>query len=240
VASAAIVAALVSSCGSGADSTAAISSPVKPASSGSTVHGKQTQAGHSASPSPTTSPVPHSAVVREQKANAKAQEAAAPKGRAHRSAATEKVTHPGPVSRRGQTVKDRKSAVTRKFDKAVRYSDGVTVAVRKIGHTTSVGEGPGAVPGLPVTTFKIRIHNGSENAIDLNQVVVTATIKNGAEAARPIYFDGVADFFGSVKPNSSKVSTYAFTIPTANLDEVVLTVDFDAKHRPATFSGSVR
>lgn len=224
--------ALVAGCGAAPASLTAVST---------SSHVQQAKNQQTASPKASPSPVPHRAVIAQQKANAKAmQKAAKPNHGAAKSAATEPVRHAGPVKRNGPKPKKVLSAAARKLTKSVRYTDGVAVSVRGISHTTSSGEGPGALPGLPVTVFKIRITNDSKHALNANQVVVSLTIKDGKVAARPIYYPGIADFFGSIAPRTSKTTSYAFTVPKANTDNVKLSVDFDAKHRPATFRGSAR
>lgn len=148
-----------------------------------------------------------------------------------------------PVKRNGKEPKHTVSGTKGSLasNTSVRYRDGVTVTVARGSHRTQKGRGPGTFPGRPHTTFGLTVSNQSTKAVDLSQVVVTATYGSPAHVAAPVYEDSSGrDFSGTVAPRSSASATYAFAIPPGQRSKVVLVVDFDSLHVPATFTGSAK
>ena len=125
------------------------------------------------------------------------------------------------------------------FSKPVSYPDGVDLAILKITQHTITDTGPGAMTGKPQTTFTVRFVNKSHRIVQLNQVVVAVTYGSARAVAPPVYDSHVADFSGSVKPGHSVQTNYAFSIPTKDLTNVTMSVDFDGLHAAATFTGRV-
>jgi hypothetical protein len=146
----------------------------------------------------------------------------------------------GPLVRDGKTANPVVKAAAQPFNKEISYSDGVRLQVPHIAQQTDTGQGPGARPGDPVTVFTVRITNNSAGTLNLDRVVVNVGLDNGSLQAQPAYVNGTNDFSGSVASHASSTTAYAFTIPTADLGAVVLTVDFDGRHAAATFTGSIR
>ena len=145
-----------------------------------------------------------------------------------------------PVKRNGKAAHPSVSAPPASFTKPVRYVDGTSLQVTAIHQGTVSGQGPGVFPGQPITTFDLRLTNGTTKAIDLNQVVVTATYGNPKRVASPVYSASAHDFGGTAAPGASVNATYGFSIPTASLGAVVMFVDFDGVHASGTFEGSAR
>ena len=146
----------------------------------------------------------------------------------------------GPVVRDGHTADPVVPAAAASFTQNVSYSDGIKVAITGVKQETATGTGAGMRPGEAVTKFAIRLSNGSQSPVRLDQVVVTVTFDNGSMQAEPLYANGSEDFSGQVSPGGSATATYAFTIPQSALGSVVMTVDFDGTHSAATFQGPVR
>ena len=145
-----------------------------------------------------------------------------------------------PVIRGHGTPQPRFSAPTRAFGETARYPDGVTLRVLDVRHGAVTGQGPGYFPGDPTTTLKMRLRNGTDQRIDLSSVVVTAVHGDPRRLARPVYGKESSDFHGSAVPGRTSTGTYTFSIPTADLDDVTVWVDFDGRHTAATFVGSVQ
>lgn len=121
------------------------------------------------------------------------------------------------------------------------YTDGVSLTVNRVSHRVESGEGPGVFPGRPYTAVFLTLHNRSTKAIDLNQVVVTATYGSPARIASPVYEDPAAnDFAGTVRRGGSASATYLFAIPPRGRAGVVMVVDFDGAHVAARFTGALR
>lgn len=145
-----------------------------------------------------------------------------------------------PVKRNGKAAAPTISAASGSFTKPVRYTDGTTVQVTSIRQGTVSGNGPGVFPGQPTTTVVLRLTNGASQAISLNQVVVTARYGNPQRVASPVYDASASDFGGTAAPGAAISATYVFSVPTAHLGGVVMIVDIDGVHVPATFAGAAR
>jgi hypothetical protein len=146
---------------------------------------------------------------------------------------------PTPVIRNGVRPTPTISAAPAPFDQQVEYPDGITLRILDVDQAITEGEGPGVFPGQPKTILDIEFSNASEQAIDMNQVVVTAIYGPDRRLARPIYDEGVQDFSGSVEPGESVQTSYAFSIPDDAFADVVLIIDFDGLHAAATFEGDL-
>lgn len=146
-----------------------------------------------------------------------------------------------PVERpEGLPEAERLRAPTVPFERQAVYDDGVTLAVRDVAHATTRSTGAGAQPGQPVTSLTVELRNGSPVPVDLTGVVVSAVSGAQQAPASPVYGEGQQDFAGIAAPGSALAATYSFTIPPSELDDVTVTVDFDGRHAPAVWRGSLR
>lgn len=146
-----------------------------------------------------------------------------------------------PVTRDGRDAGPRVPAVAGGLSasKPVTYPDGVSVTVERIRRGSETGEGPGEFPGRPYTALVLSLTNGSTTAIDLNQVVVTATYGTPPRIAAPVYEAEAVDFSGTVPAGGTATATYLFAIPPQGTARVAVAVDFDGTHVAAGFSGAV-
>ncbi len=123
----------------------------------------------------------------------------------------------------------------------VTYPDGVSLQINGIRTGTEQSDGPGQFPGRAYAVVDLSLENQSAQPIDLTQVVVTATYGTPARIASPVYGNSDAkDFSGTVNSGGTSSATYLFAVPVDQRGVVVLTVDFDANHVAATFTGAVR
>src|SRR6185369_13728193 len=113
------------------------------------------------------------------------------------------------------------------FAQRAAYSDGVALRVTSIRQGAVSGQGPGVLSGQTTSSLTVTLTNGSKQALDLNQVVVTADYGRPARTASPIYDGGARDFSGSVAPGKSANAVYVFAIPTSQLSDVTINVNFD-------------
>lgn len=148
---------------------------------------------------------------------------------------------PTPLGRQ-DPVKKRVSATKGTFRKAVTWSDGVRLEIVALRQDKTTGKGAGVQPGLPQTTFALELTNDSTKTVDARAVVVTATYADGKanRLATAVYSTATSDFDRRIKAKSNATATYAFSIPKKRLTDVSLTVDLDAKHDLARFTGSAR
>ena len=146
-----------------------------------------------------------------------------------------------PVVRDGLQQKRSVAAKAGRLSKAasVRYPDGVVLTVKRIAKGVEKEQGPGAFPGRPYTAISIVIENRSTKVINLSQVVVSATYGSApARVAAPVYAGSASkEFSGALAPGGTDSAQFAFAIPNGKSTKVVLTVDFDDVHHPATFAG---
>jgi hypothetical protein len=154
---------------------------------------------------------------------------------------------PGPsvipkVSRPGQPTKPTVSAGRATFEAPVAYPDGVTLKVQNVVPGVETGEGPGVFAGREFAVFTVTMHNGTTKPIDAQSVVVTSTYgKRGLVAERVYAADTDAvDFGGQIAPGADATARYAFAVPTKQLGDVRLVVDFDGTHTSAEFDGDAR
>lgn len=145
------------------------------------------------------------------------------------------------VKRVGQPNTPSVSAPGAKFSAPVTYPDGVTLTLTKAEKGIEKGHGAGVMNGREYVRFTVKLTNGSDKAVNLNQVVVTTTYGATDQLAAPVYTEsaGTYDFFGTVKPGASATALYAFAVPTKQLGNVRMVVDFDGLHTSATYSGAV-
>lgn len=165
---------------------------------------------------------------------------ASPTGTASRPAdpivtATPTVTRAGAVPPAARVI-----AAKQPFTVPVSYPDGITLKIVSMKQGTATGVGPGAFVGAPVTQFDVELVNTSERDLVLDQVVTTLLYGSPSRLASPVYQDGAVDLAGTIAKGATVKATYLFSIPTAQLGRVSMTVDFDGKHGAATFEGAVR
>jgi len=149
-----------------------------------------------------------------------------------------------PVQRSGSSTGSTKRVTGRSatFSKPVRWRDGVKLQVVDIKQGVTNGVGPGASQGAPMTTFELKLSNGSTKPLDASSVVLT-TIYGGKSklVAQPVYGQaGASDFSGTLAPGKSTTATYVYSIPAKQRGAVSLSVDLDGRHALVSFTGSAR
>ena len=148
---------------------------------------------------------------------------------------------PTKAPRPGQSSTPTVSAAASNFSTAVSYGDQVTVAVTKATKQVEVGNGPGVFAGREFVVFDVELHNGTAQPIDLNSVVVTTYYGGTNQLAAPVYTPSAqtADFGGALAPGDKASARFGFAVPSSELGNVTMVVDFDSAHSSATFTGSV-
>ncbi len=121
------------------------------------------------------------------------------------------------------------------------YPDGVVVKISRIAQSTESGSGPGVFPGRPNTTMSLQLKNGTSGPLDLTQVVVSARYGKPARLAPAVYNGPSAkDFAGTLAAGETASASYVFSVPPSSLNNVVVSVDFDAIHGSAVFKGAAK
>lgn len=144
------------------------------------------------------------------------------------------------VLRGGKQPRVTVSAPPAEFDGTVRYQDGLNLVVTGARQAKVTGQGAGEFPGEPKTQMSLKMTNGGDEKVRLDQVVVTAIYGPDRRQARPVYDERTRDFSGVLKPGASATAIYSFSIPKADLDRVTMIVDFDGRHTVAVFRGDPR
>jgi hypothetical protein len=131
---------------------------------------------------------------------------------------------------------------TVRFPTPAAYPDGVRLVVSRAAKGIEQGHGPGVHDGREYVRFEIRLTNGTSTRLDLNQVVVTTFYGPTRQLAPPVYTEGTGarDFSGTVAPGASTDAVYAFAVPTSELKDVTMVVDFDGPHVSAVYHGAVK
>lgn len=145
-----------------------------------------------------------------------------------------------PVLRDGRAPRPSVSAGPQPFGRAIRYPDGLRLAVISISQGKVTGQGPGVFLGEPKTEIGLRMSNRSGRSVNLDQVVVTLVYGRERRTSRPVYDDRARDFNGVLRPGRSATATYLFSVPRPQLDDVTMFVDFDGHHTVGRFRGSAR
>lgn len=151
-------------------------------------------------------------------------------------------TSPGApaVTRAGQRPKSaRLGAATVTFGSPAAYPNGISIATARFARGSVSSKGTGIITGSPYIVFEVTLQNGSSNAVDVSQVVVTLKYGAKAEAAAPLYDDvAAADFSGSIATGASRTATYAFQLPKS-VTVADLYVDINGDLLPVHFQGVV-
>jgi hypothetical protein len=146
------------------------------------------------------------------------------------------------VIRRGPASTPTITAAPAAFAGAVSYPDGLELTVDEVESAVESGQGPGVFAGREFAVFTVGLRNGTRGAIDVQQVVVTATYGPRYLVAERVYANDAraVDFGGSINPGASATARYAFAVPAAQLGDVRLVVDVDGIHTSAQFRGDTR
>lgn len=147
----------------------------------------------------------------------------------------------GPVKRNGKKVQPgvRTKRDVQPFTTPVTYTDGLGLRIAKMTQGKVSGQGPGVFPGRTVTDFYLTLANHTKKALPLDVVVVTVTYGSPARLAHLVYNPNSVDFTGPLAAGQSAKAVYGFSIPTADLGNVTMTVDLDGVHQLAVFKGKV-
>lgn len=145
-----------------------------------------------------------------------------------------------PVLKRTGASKTRVPATSAPFTKAVTYRDGVSLRIVSVKQAKTTGKGPGVFVGAPLTQFDVELKNGTTSDLKLDQVVVSLLYGSPQRVAQAVYEDGAVDLSGVVGAGKTVTARYLFSVPTAKLSAVSMTIDFAGTHAAATFKGSVK
>ncbi|HYP44633.1 MAG TPA: phospholipase D-like domain-containing protein [Propionibacteriaceae bacterium] len=134
------------------------------------------------------------------------------------------------------------SAVARaSFKQSFVYRDGVEVKVTSIKRST-LDRRPARTKlkkGAATQVLTVRITNRSRAAVRV--AVASATMEYGpkSKVATQLYGKSITSLVGTVAPGRAKSGEYGFAVPKKYLNWATLQFTFDARHSPATFSGSL-
>lgn len=145
------------------------------------------------------------------------------------------------VRRNGAVPKPSASAPPVAFTQPAAYSDGVRLTIDKMSTGVETGQGPGVFAGREYVRLELTLTNGSDKAISLDGVVVTAFYGKTNQLASPVYAQGVGavDLGGTVEPGAVAHGVYAVAVPASQRGNVTVVIDFDGGHSSATFTGKV-
>jgi hypothetical protein len=148
---------------------------------------------------------------------------------------------PVKVLRPGQPDKPTVTADKVSFSAPAKYGDNTVLTITKASKQVETGNGPGVFAGREFVKFDLELTNGSGQPINLNSVVVTTYYGGSNQLAAPVYTPSAAtvDFGGDLASGAKATASYGFAVPTSELGNVTMVVDFDGVHSSATFSGAV-
>jgi hypothetical protein len=128
-------------------------------------------------------------------------------------------------------------------DHAVRYPDGLQIAVLAVDKFQPSSTAFGVKPNTQAVAFTVQITNGTSQTLDAG--VATVTLATGASGmqADNIYDDpsGVGGFAGDIPPGRTLTSKIGFNVPPADLLKLRLgvTPPDKSEHADASFEGGL-
>ncbi|MBO1756822.1 hypothetical protein [Allobranchiibius sp. CTAmp26] len=125
------------------------------------------------------------------------------------------------------------------FTEPITYADGLRLTIARMTQGQVTGQGPGVFSGRTVTDFHVTLTNGTKKALSFDAVIVTVSYGSPARVAHLVYDKNSVDFASTVQPGRSANAVYGFSVPTADLGNVTMTVDLDGIHELAMFRGKV-
>ena len=153
---------------------------------------------------------------------------------------TRSPTPIGPTVPEPSGQPDKSSAA--RFDKKIRYPDGVVVYVTGIRQTSlsplgSAGGAEGRYAGLGAVAA------GQEQVRVGREILGAAALTYGpmGKAAAGAYDNGIEAMGGTIAPGKARTGTYGFVVPEGERDDVVLEFSWDTTfaREPAVFAGSL-
>lgn len=120
-----------------------------------------------------------------------------------------------------------------------RSSNGIRVHVTSTESVTSAGEGPGQVSGDPAVAFHVTLENGSGQPVSL--ALTTVAAEYGPESTPGLPVDGppAAPLSGAVAAGAAAEAVYVFRIPLGERDRVTLSLRYSVDAPSVSFSGAV-
>lgn len=119
------------------------------------------------------------------------------------------------------------------------FGAGVTVRIAGTRSYQAIGRGPGEISGAAVA-FTLEFHNGSDMAIVVGSVTVTADYGMARTPASALSGPPSAPFSGTALPGLNVAAVYCYSIPSAARGLVTLSVSYSADRPVVTIRGAVR
>jgi hypothetical protein len=116
--------------------------------------------------------------------------------------------------------------------------DEVTATLPEIEEITGQATGPGDVAG-PALRVTVRIQNGTQEAIALDEVSVNAYYRADLTPAPPLNDPSASAFFGPLPAGEAAEAVYVFRVPPEQRGQVTLEVGYRPGAPLAIFSGAV-
>ncbi len=118
----------------------------------------------------------------------------------------------------------------------VTQENDVLVSLAKVESVQGEARLPGEIAG-PAIRVTVRVKNGSSKALDVGNARVSAYYGSDQTPAGVLTAPGGKQFEGKIAPRGEADGVYLFTIPTADRDNVRITVDTAAGVPVAVFAG---
>ena len=204
----------------------ATGTPTDPASSGSPAASAPATVDPSSAPADSPDPTKSEAPRTKPKDSPKDKPKDKPKDRA-KPGSIEKTVSPKKVKTADPVSLGKESA---------DLDSDVSVEITSVRQQFVRAKLPGQMSGDSVV-FDLRIDNQSDEALDLNVVVVNLTDADGAPAVPITGTKPAKPFPDLLEPGDSVEATYVFIVPKERRDPVDIDVSIDADHRVVVFHG---
>lgn len=145
---------------------------------------------------------------------------------------------PGTVEQTVKPVKDGPTESVR-LEQTADLDNEISIALVKVEPTAIKAVGPGDTSG-PAIAVTVRIVNGSEQQVEIDNAVVTMSYGKKGTVGTPSPADPAEPFAGSVEAGDSAEGTYVFRVAEKTQDEVTVQVTYTAGAPVAKFDGAVK
>jgi len=122
------------------------------------------------------------------------------------------------------------------LDGTASFGTGVTARLTAVESVAGEASGPGEVAG-PAVRVTVELHNGTNEALALNEVVVDVFAGIELAPGEPLSGPGVRWFDGTLEPGDEATGVYVFGVPADRRDQVNVRVSYDPLAPTVLFEG---
>ena len=124
------------------------------------------------------------------------------------------------------------------LDQSAEFGTGVTATLDSVVQVSGVGRLPGEKSG-PALAITVRLHDGSDAAIDLDYVVVDLYSQDGRVGSMLTQDPHSSPLSGALAAGQDATGTYVLLLPDPTSSQANITVSYVGSEPAVAFQGSV-